>query len=104
MIAAAVGASPHAPARPISPPLPPQRHWQSFHVNWVGAIADALNDRRLPDGYFAERLVLERLPVPLSCRHGERPARRAELPRAAPRPPLVGKVTASPSSRRAPSR
>lgn len=36
------------------PPLSPQRHWESFHVNWAGAIADALNDRLLPDGYFAE--------------------------------------------------
>lgn len=36
------------------PPLSPQRHWESFHVNWAGAIADALNDRLLPEGYFAE--------------------------------------------------
>jgi hypothetical protein len=35
-------------------PLSPQRHWESFHVNWAGAIADALNDRLLPQGYFAE--------------------------------------------------
>src|SRR5205823_3851316 len=36
------------------PPLHPQRHWESFHVNWAGAIADALNERLLPEGYFAE--------------------------------------------------
>src|SRR5439155_20092179 len=35
-------------------PLAPQRHWESFHVNWAGAIADALNERLLPEGYFAE--------------------------------------------------
>lgn len=36
------------------PPLAPQRHWESFHVKWAGAIADDLNDRLLPNGYFAE--------------------------------------------------
>lgn len=36
------------------PPLHPRRHWESFHVNWAGAIADALNQRLLPEGYFAE--------------------------------------------------
>jgi hypothetical protein len=36
------------------PPLHPRRHWESFHVNWAGAIADALNERLLPEGYFAE--------------------------------------------------
>jgi Protein of unknown function (DUF4058) len=36
------------------PPLAPRRHCDSFHVNWVGAIADALNESLLPDGYFAE--------------------------------------------------
>jgi hypothetical protein len=35
-------------------PLSPQRHWESFHVNWAGAMADALNERLLPEGYFAE--------------------------------------------------
>jgi hypothetical protein len=34
-------------------PLHPQRHWESFHTNWAGAIADALNEA-LPEGYFAE--------------------------------------------------
>src|SRR5947199_10832303 len=36
------------------PPLVPRRHWESFHVNWAGAMADALNERLLPEGYFAE--------------------------------------------------
>ena len=35
------------------PPLHPRRHWESFHVTWAGAIADALNETLLPDGYFA---------------------------------------------------
>src|SRR4029077_14137719 len=35
-------------------PLAPVRHWESFHVNWAGAMADALNERLLPEGYFAE--------------------------------------------------
>jgi hypothetical protein len=36
------------------PPLAPRRHWESFRVNWAGAIADALNKSLVPDGYFAE--------------------------------------------------
>lgn len=36
------------------PPLTPSRHWESFHANWAGAIADALNQHLLPAGYFAE--------------------------------------------------
>src|SRR5437667_5836045 len=40
------------------PPPPrfaaPARHWESFHVTWAGAMADALNEDLLPDGYFAE--------------------------------------------------
>ncbi len=35
-------------------PLHPRRHWESFHVTWAGAIADALNETLLPEGYFAE--------------------------------------------------
>ena len=35
-------------------PLFPRRRWESFHTNWVGAIADALNEDLLPEGYFAE--------------------------------------------------
>jgi hypothetical protein len=36
------------------PPLAPRRHWESFHVNWAGSIADVLNESLLPEGYFAE--------------------------------------------------
>jgi hypothetical protein len=36
------------------PPLAPQRHWESFAGNWAGAMADALNESLLPEGYFAE--------------------------------------------------
>jgi hypothetical protein len=36
------------------PPLSQRRHWESFHVNWAGAIADSLNETMLPEGYFAE--------------------------------------------------
>jgi hypothetical protein len=36
------------------PPLAPRRYWESFHVNWAGAIADDLNESLLPEGYFAE--------------------------------------------------
>jgi hypothetical protein len=36
------------------PPLAPRRHWGSFPANWAGAIADALNESLLPEGYFAE--------------------------------------------------
>src|ERR671918_128463 len=36
------------------PPLSTQRHWESFHTTWATAIADALNEKWLPEGYFAE--------------------------------------------------
>ena len=36
------------------PPLHPLHHWDSFHSNWATRIADALNDRHLPQGYLAE--------------------------------------------------
>ena len=39
------------------PPLSTQRHWESFFAAWAGALADALNERWLPDGYFAEEQV-----------------------------------------------
>lgn len=38
------------------PPLSVERHWESFHAAWIGAIADALN-RTLPKRYFAEEQV-----------------------------------------------
>lgn len=39
------------------PPLSTQRHWESFHTTWASALADALNQRWLPAGYFAEEQV-----------------------------------------------
>lgn len=36
------------------PPLSPSRHWESFHTAWAGSMADALNERLLPENYFAE--------------------------------------------------
>jgi len=36
------------------PPLYPRRHWESFHAAWSVGLADALNERWLPEGYFAE--------------------------------------------------
>ncbi len=39
------------------PPLSQQRHWESFHGRWAAALADALNARLLPSGYFAEMQV-----------------------------------------------
>ena len=39
------------------PPLSTQRHWESFHTAWAGAFADFLNERWLPEGYFAEEQV-----------------------------------------------
>src|SRR5262249_29118539 len=41
----------------FQPPLHPQRHDESFHANWAGAIADALNQETLPEGYFAEEQI-----------------------------------------------
>ena len=38
------------------PPLSQERHWESFHAAWSGALADALN-QQLPAGYFAEELT-----------------------------------------------
>jgi hypothetical protein len=39
------------------PPLSEQRHWEGFHARWAAAIADMLNIRLLPRGYFAESQV-----------------------------------------------
>lgn len=36
------------------PPLSVVRHWESFHARWAGVIADQLEGRLLPPGYFAE--------------------------------------------------
>jgi hypothetical protein len=39
------------------PPLSLERHWESFHGQWAGALAGALNAGGLPEGYFAEMQV-----------------------------------------------
>src|SRR5687768_9019705 len=39
------------------PPLGRQRHWESFHGQWAGALANSLNSGLLPPGYFAEMQV-----------------------------------------------
>jgi hypothetical protein len=39
------------------PPLGRQRHWESFHGQWAGAVAAALNSGLLPPDYFAEMQV-----------------------------------------------
>lgn len=39
------------------PPLLTVRHWESFHGRWAAALFDLLNDRLLPEGYFAEMEV-----------------------------------------------
>ena len=39
------------------PPLSVERRWESFHARWAAAIADALNDGRLPARYFAEMQI-----------------------------------------------
>jgi Protein of unknown function (DUF4058) len=39
------------------PPLSQRRHWESFHSAWASALADALNEEWLPDGYFAEEMI-----------------------------------------------
>ncbi len=39
------------------PPLSLRRHWESFHSAWATALADQLNEKWLPDGYFAEEMI-----------------------------------------------
>src|SRR6266699_2983862 len=69
-------------------PLAPRRHWESFHVNWAGAIADALNESLLPEGYFAEEHAQlgPRVEIDVATfEHSEPPARLASA--TATRPP-----------------
>jgi hypothetical protein len=63
-------------------PLAPRQHWESFHVNWAGAMADALNERLLPEGYFAEEHV--RPTATLAPRVWAPPAPTATMPIAFP--------------------
>ena len=39
------------------PPLSQKRHWESFHSAWATALVDALNEKWLPAGYFAEEMI-----------------------------------------------
>lgn len=39
------------------PPLSQRRHWESFHSAWATALADHLNEKWLPEGYFAEEMI-----------------------------------------------
>ncbi len=81
------------------PPLHPHRHWESFHVTWAGAIADALNEDLLPEGYFAEEHAHAgaRIEIDVATFEDGRPVAaspngtttRAVKPYAPPAPPLV---------------
>ena len=79
------------------PPLYPRRHWESFHVTWAGAIADALNETlaQLPGGYFAEEHAHAgaRVEIDVATFGDENPAERngsaATLTYAPPAPPVV---------------
>lgn len=59
------------------PPLSLQRHWESFHTTWATAIADALNQDWLPDGYFAEEQLHPAARVEIDVATFEEEARRA---------------------------
>jgi hypothetical protein len=37
------------------PALFPLRHWESFHGQWAGSLANSLISGPLPPGYFAEK-------------------------------------------------
>jgi hypothetical protein len=36
------------------PPLYPRRPWESFHATWSVCLTEALNQRWLPEGYYAD--------------------------------------------------
>jgi hypothetical protein len=56
------------------PPLSTQRHWESFHTTWASAIADALNQKWLPEGYFAEEQLQPSARVEVDVATFEEPA------------------------------
>ena len=39
------------------PPLYPRRHWESLHASWSNNIMARLNERILPEGYYAETQI-----------------------------------------------
>jgi len=59
------------------PPLYEERHWESFHAAWAGALADDLN-RCLPDEYFAEEFPHAGAVVEIDVGTFEGTARTAE--------------------------
>jgi hypothetical protein len=64
-------------------PLSTQRHWESFHTTWAGAIADTLNDRLLPEGYFAEEQVHPSARVEIDVATFEEAGRASAVERSA---------------------
>jgi hypothetical protein len=42
---------------PFHPPLSHRRHWDSFHGAWAEKIAEQLNQKLLPERYYAEARV-----------------------------------------------
>jgi hypothetical protein len=72
-------------------PLAPRRHWESFHVNWAGTIADALNENLLPEGYFAEEHVHigARVEIDVATFDGARASSESAGPAISTLPPRV---------------
>lgn len=67
-------------------PLAPRLHGESFNVHWAGAIADALNERVLPEGYFAEEQIHRGARVEIDvATFEETPARNGGTKTAVPR-------------------
>jgi hypothetical protein len=61
------------------PPLSQERHWESFHAAWSGALADSLNEE-LPPGYFAEELTHAGAGVELPTKTWSPPAPAFTIP------------------------
>jgi hypothetical protein len=78
-------------------PLAPRRHWESFHVNWAGALADALNEQLLPEGYFAEEHAHLGARVEIDVATFAEPADASAPPRAGTTATLPAQVWAPPA-------
>ena len=39
------------------PPLYPRRHWESLHASWSNNLMARLNERILPEGFYAETQI-----------------------------------------------
>jgi hypothetical protein len=59
------------------PPLYGERHWEAFHGRWAAAVADDLNLRGLPSGYFAEMQVHVGTRIEVDVATWERASREA---------------------------